>query len=113
MVLVEASPVAARSLQEAAATLGAGDAKIACEDAFAFLARPPRAFDIVFLDPPFADDCAADLCRLLVEGGWLAGGARIYLEQDRARELPALPEGMSVLREKTAGQVRYALLAAD
>ena len=50
------------------------------------------------------------MCRLLDERGWLAGGAQVYLEQDRKRSMPDLPEGWEVLREKTAGQVRYALL---
>ena len=38
-------------------------------------------------------------------------GGRGYLEQDRARELPGLPPRRSVLKNKTAGNVRYALAA--
>jgi 16S rRNA (guanine966-N2)-methyltransferase len=44
--------------------------------------------------------------------GWLAGGGRVYLEMPVVQKLPALPAGWEVLREKTAGQVRYALAAA-
>jgi 16S rRNA (guanine966-N2)-methyltransferase len=68
--------------------------------------------DVVFLDPPFAADLLGDLCRLLDERGWLAAGARVYLEQDTERPLPRLPDGWAVFREQTAGQVRYALVTA-
>ncbi len=69
-------------------------------------------FDVVFLDPPFADDELSELCRLIDESGLLASGANVYLEQDRARPEPALPDGWSVLKSKTAGNVRYMLVAS-
>ena len=80
-------------------------------DALKYLNGDPQAFDIVFLDPPFSADWLEDLCRLLDEGKWLTRGARIYLEEDRDRALPVLPDGWTILKEKTAGQVRYALVA--
>ena len=69
-------------------------------------------FNIVFLDPPFSGAGGpelSDLCTLLNESGALAQQALIYLEMDIADVLPELPAGWEVRREKTAGQVRYAL----
>jgi 16S rRNA G966 N2-methylase RsmD len=40
----------------------------------------------------------------------LAEGALIYLEQDRSKAEPELPEGCQVLKNKTAGNVRYMLV---
>ena len=77
-------------------------------DALAFLAQPPRAFDVVFLDPPFGGPEHGNLCRLL-GAGWLSDGALVYLEMRRDQPLPALPPGWETLREKTAGHVRFAL----
>ncbi len=110
VVFVETSVRAARVLQKSADALGATGVLLHRIDAFNYLQGEPQPFDIVFLDPPFATDLLEDLCRLLDEGGWLADGARIYLEQKRDRPLPELPVGWTILNDKTAGQVRYALL---
>jgi 16S rRNA (guanine966-N2)-methyltransferase len=69
-------------------------------------------FDLVFLDPPFADEKLEELCRLLQQSGRLAAGARVYLEQDRSQTVPVLPDGWSVIRNKTAGKVQYSLVEA-
>jgi len=109
VVFVESSPRAARMLQDSANTLAATGVEICNRDALEYLQGEPRPFEVVFLDPPFATDLLEDLCRLLDEGGWLAGGARVYLEQDRNRSLPGLPAGWKINKNKTAGRVRYVL----
>ncbi len=110
VVFVENSARAAAALKEAVNMLEASGAQIRKADAIKYLKSEPEPFDIVFLDPPFAADLLEDLCRLLSEGNWLAEGARVYLEQDRERPLPDLPDGWTILNDKTAGQVRYALV---
>ena len=110
VVFVENSARAAAALKESVKVLEATGARIHQADAISYLKSEPESFDIVFLDPPFADDLLEDLCRLLSEGNWLADGARVYLEQDRERPLPALPDGWTIINDKTAGQVRYALV---
>jgi 16S rRNA (guanine966-N2)-methyltransferase len=73
------------------------------------LAVPPAAaFDLVFIDPPFAAGLLPELCKLL-GAGWLAPAAWVYVEQPRAASLPSWP-GFGVHREGTAGDVRYGLL---
>ena len=67
-------------------------------------------FDIVFVDPPFGSLDTGKLCTLLEASGGLAACAHIYLEMPRQHELPSLPPGWSVRREKAAGQVRFAWL---
>ncbi len=110
VVFVEKSAAAANVLEQSVAALQASGAAIMNIDALDYLRGAPRAFDIVFLDPPFDADLSGDLCRLLDERGWLTANALIYLEQDRKRPLPDLPGGWAVRKEKTAGQVRYALV---
>ena len=109
VVFVENSARAAAALTESVKVLESTGARIHQADAISYLKSEPEPFDIVLLDPPFADDLLEDLCRLLSEGNWLADGARVYLEQDRERPLPALPDGWTIINDKTAGQVRYAL----
>lgn len=105
---VERDPGAAAVLRASLQQLQAEAAEVVAADALAWLAGVPRGFDVVFLDPPYGEEPLANLCTLL-ERGWLKPGARIYLEASRTAALPALPPGWRLLREKTAGQVRYAL----
>jgi len=112
VIFVEHAPGAAKTLRVSIGTLDAGDATVVQTDARDFLKSDnPQKFDLIFLDPPFADDLLEDLCRLLAEGGCLAAGARVYLEQDRNQTVPTLPEGWKFIREKTAGNVRYSLIS--
>ena len=69
-------------------------------------------FDLVFLDPPFADDLLEETCRLLNERRLLADGAFVYLELPRGDAEPQLPAGWQVIKNKTAGNVRYMLVSA-
>ncbi len=78
---------------EARARIVPGDAR----GALRRLAREERRFELVFLDPPYADRGAADLLEALATTGVLAPGAWIVLEhaaRDAAPGAPALPEGL-------------------
>ncbi len=113
VIFVENAPGAAKTLRVSIGTLDAGDATVVQTEALTFLKSDiPQKFDLVFLDPPFADDLLKELCRLLAGSGCLAASARIYLEQDRQQTVPTLPEGWTFIREKTAGNVRYSLVSA-
>jgi 16S rRNA (guanine966-N2)-methyltransferase len=111
-VLVEKSPVAAAMLRRNVETLGAAAKTVVQQmDARQYLAGGECGkFDIVFLDPPFADDMLGELCRLLESQSVLTDKARVYLEQDRADAEPDLPAGWEILRTKNAGNVRYSLV---
>ena len=112
VVFVEKSSLAVAALETARRELDAAGARIEQRDAFDFLtSADDGGFDIVFLDPPFADESLGELCRLLEKHGWLEEGAVVYFEQDRKHALPDLPESWSIRHDKTAGQVRYGLIA--
>jgi len=114
VVFVERSAVAFETLKSNIALLGGPNAEVLNVDARRYLNGPStRAFDIVFLDPPFAADLYDELCRLLVEQRWLADDARIYIEMDKDQPELSLPPGWQVLKNKTAGKVRYMLAATD
>ena len=109
-VFVENSSRAVATLRSNIAALDAAGAEVRQSDALDFLATADNAaFDIVFLDPPFAADNAADLCRLLAGSSKIAAGALIYLEEDRARPEIELPGGWQQLKTKNSGNVRYSL----
>jgi 16S rRNA (guanine966-N2)-methyltransferase len=110
VVFVEQSLAAAQTLRANIDTLQASGAELHNMDARQFLrGTKASAFDIVFLDPPFAAAMHEELCRLLDEQRWLATGARIYIEMERHQPELHLPERWQVLKDKTAGNVRYVL----
>lgn len=86
-------------------------AEVVQGDALRVLKTPPETpFDIVFLDPPFADGLLPAVCRLLEDRDWLAPDAVIYLEQDAAQGWPDLPASWLIHREGSAGQSAQRLL---
>jgi len=110
-VLVDKSPVAVDMLRSNVKALGANNAVVQHTDARQYLGSGKCGkFDIVFLDPPFADDMLEELCRLLESQAVLTANARVYLEQDRAAKEPVLPEGWEILKTKSSGNVRYSLV---
>lgn len=109
VVMVEKTPRVAQQLRRHVETLQAGDAEVTQADAVDFLQRPPRVFDIVFLDPPFKSDLIA-VCAALAEArGWVKPGSLIYVEApSRMKDLP-LPATWELVRSKKAGEVGYHL----
>jgi 16S rRNA (guanine966-N2)-methyltransferase len=108
---VEADRVAADAIEQSLRTFNAPNTgRVILDDVFAFLAqRPLHAFDIVFVDPPYAQDSIERACEGLESGGWLAPRAWIYLENSANRGAPAVPATWSLLRSKKAGDVGYHL----
>jgi len=111
VLLLERSPPVVEQLHENVALLGLDRVQVVQADTLTWLKGDARPFDILFLDPPFTDGLLGESCRLLQTGGWLAAGARIYLEMDVRTALPELPGEWTRLKEKRAGQVCYYLFS--
>ncbi len=111
VVFVERASRASEMLARNIQVLQAQGATLLQQDAESYLDTDAALpFDIVFLDPPFAENVLSDLCRKIEERGFLANDGLVYLEQDRAMEIAALPGNWRVLKNKTAGNVRYMLV---
>ena len=114
VVFVDSSAEAVKVLRANAGSLSASGAEILHADAREFLERAAtRPFDIVFLDPPFAAELHDELCRLLQKQNWLAANARIYIESDKDKPEVKVPDGWQILKNKTAGNVRYMLATTE
>lgn len=114
VVFVEQFPAAARTLQEHLVRFGgAAKGRILEMGAARFLRTPGEPFDLAFLDPPFGANALAEYIPLLDGGEWLKTGALVYLENERAAGIPALPGHWEVLKSKSAGEVGYHLLRVN
>jgi 16S rRNA (guanine966-N2)-methyltransferase len=109
VTFVEQNAIAAAALRTLLAEWHATGSTVHCRSAGQFLAGSPRPFDLVFLDPPFADGLLAPTIARLTSGGWLADDARIYVEHSRRDPLTALPSDWQELRSGNAGEVGYHL----
>jgi 16S rRNA (guanine966-N2)-methyltransferase len=97
------------NLRDITALLAPARSTVIEADAINWLAGLPQPFDIVFLDPPFADGLLTEAMRLLEARGWLAADAFIYLELPGKAGVPALPAGWLLHRSGRAGAVGYHL----
>ena len=102
---IDSNPALVHALAETAKVIGATGLTTQVADARRFLARDTGPYDVIFLDPPFAQNgwswllpaCAARLA----ERGY------VYAEAGRALEAAG---GLEVWRHAKAGAVHYHLL---
>ena len=109
VVMVEKNPKVAAQLKRNAALLEEQNIEIFTEDSLRWLEKQDQAFDIVFLDPPFADKLLQPVIDSLISNKMLKTGTHIYLEKDAKDSFPPLPPAVELIRNKNAGQVDYAL----
>jgi 16S rRNA (guanine966-N2)-methyltransferase len=105
VVMVERDATSVRALKDACAALEAHQVEVVRADALEFALRARTQYDVIFLDPPFADAPWDALFQRLP--ALLAPEGLVYCESGTPVQPPA---GWTVHREGRAGQVNYALL---
>lgn len=110
MLMVDRDIRVQRSILANVEKLQASQVSVSQADVLEFLAvSPSLSYNVVFLDPPYRNSILAECCVKLNGNGWLAPGAKIYLEKAAAAEKIVVPKNWQLLREKIAGQVAYNL----
>jgi 16S rRNA (guanine966-N2)-methyltransferase len=113
VVSVEGQREVAHAIEEAAKNLGVdGVVTIFAAPVERALYRLEGPFDIVYLDPPYADPVPLQLFRLLRERELLSPDAVVVYEHAAKRILPAIP-GYRSEREEVYGDVALAFLAPE
>jgi len=97
---VEFSTAALAVLMQNIAKLDCGDCchvwRKRCE---AFLKKPPRAYDVIFLDPPYAKGLVNPTLEAIFRGGALADGGIVIAEHS-----PKEPLSASFMAMRVAGK---------
>lgn len=110
VTFVDHTPALARALRDNLRLLKSDRGEVMCEDVTVFLQRPANTpVDILFMDAPFRQDWLESLLPLIADNGWVTTGSRVYLEYESDRPAPAVPGHWHLHRNKSAGQVTYAL----
>jgi 16S rRNA (guanine966-N2)-methyltransferase len=109
VVMWERDAKALAGLRRNASELGIADVEVTAADAMRLLAAPGEAFDVIFLDPPFAADLGEE--SLAGAATRLRPDGRIYVEGP-APVAPRILERLQlqVLRLGRAGHSHYCLL---
>ncbi len=110
VLLIEKNQEIVKNLKQQKFIFSNHNLNILHADALEFLKSTPKAFDIVFLDPPFGQDLLLPACRLLEKGDWLTPQALIYLETERDFDNLNLPHSWQIIRQKKLGQVNVFLV---
>lgn len=107
VVLVEREAGLAGNMRTAAEWPGGEVLEVVEGDAMAWLEHADGPFDLVFVDPPFADALHADVIGRLLERELLAPGALVYVEQgaDAPVDAKRMPATLEAWREKRVGGV--------
>ena len=108
VTLVEKDRRVVAALHESIRQLGANQVRVVQADALEFLKRDASTYELVFVDPPFADGPPIGLFEAILPR--LAEGARVYVESDHKFEAP---HGWRLLRHDRAGMVHFHLLQAE
>jgi 16S rRNA (guanine966-N2)-methyltransferase len=111
VVMLEQDHDAASALARNIGLLNADNIQLVIADAVEWLKKNQRAFDIVFLDPPYKAGLLGKCCEILESGQSLAENAKIYLEHAPGDDEIAIPESWECLKHKSAGQVTYKLFS--
>ena len=108
VVMVDHDASVTAVLDEQKHVLEAGQVEIVREDAVQYVEHAERAFDIVFLDPPFGTGLLQRALPVLVARRLVRTTGLVYVESPVRAALPC-PESLSRIRGKTSGQVRHEL----
>ncbi|MFT7287063.1 MAG: 16S rRNA (guanine966-N2)-methyltransferase [Halieaceae bacterium] len=109
---VELERPAAQAIGESLTRLGAQErAEVHCEDALRFMECARGPYDLVFLDPPFAEGRLDESTRALIGAGLLRPEALVYVEYP-VKQAFAPPQDWEPWRSKRSAAVVYELYRA-
>lgn len=110
LVALEQHPKAIANLKLQAECFETSAIEILRGDALKSISQLRQKFDIVFIDPPYAEpQLRAQVFRLLEERHCLQPAARIYFEWPGNESFDLPSPSLQWLKQKSAGQVNYAI----
>ena len=110
---VDTNRQACKGLEDSLVSLAASNFSVTQQTAESFLrSAKPDSMDILFLDPPFANNLHTLIAKQIDQSKILKENALVYIESPRNTET-TLPKFWNTLKKKEAGDVCYQLLQVD
>ncbi len=112
VTMIEKNREITGALQRNKRLLGADGLSILNQDTMEGIVKldPINSFDILFCDPPFNQHLMEPLIQAMENSTVLSENAKLYIETEKSLTNLEFPANWSLLKEKTAGDVRYRLL---
>jgi 16S rRNA (guanine966-N2)-methyltransferase len=107
VVFIESADEAYVSLRKQVRAFATTQLTVLHQDAFIYLQNTQQQFDIVFLDPPFANDYLTPCIQHLTNFNVLKSGGLLYVESSEIVNLDF--QRWEPLKLKQAGKVMYGL----
>jgi len=79
------------------------------QNALSYLPNISKKFDVIFLDPPFDSELLSKVVPMILEQKLLSIKGLLYVETAAKQGLPESLNSLNCIREKTSGEVCYAL----
>ncbi|MBT0587692.1 16S rRNA (guanine(966)-N(2))-methyltransferase RsmD [Alteromonas sp. SM 2104] len=111
VTMVEQYPPGAAQLRENAQQLklSSEQLEVVQGDALRYLSACQRAFNIIFLDPPFEQNLLQPALDAIFSAGLLATDGLIYIEAEKALDFDASHYPLALKKQKSTHQVTYSL----
>lgn len=114
-LFVESDPAVAETLRSNVELVGLAGAEVLVADVLRVAPRLADRghgpFDLVFVDPPFGEDIAAEVARAIAEGQALAPGALLVIEHPTGAE-PVVPH-LRRVDQRQYGKVALAFFESE
>lgn len=107
VVLLEQSPKACANLKKIISEFNSPKLKLLQTDALLYLQQHQEEFDIIFLDPPFAQNYLPQCMAYITQNQMMKRGGLVYLES--SDEIHLDEHYWRPVKLKRAGQVNYGL----
>lgn len=109
VTLVESDATSVKMLNEQKQALSAQQVNIVHQDALMYLQKTNQKFNLVFLDPPFDSELLQHAVSTIITRELLIASGLLYIESSKQFIQPQCLNAFTCIRERTAGQVHYAL----
>jgi len=107
---VELNPMVSQQIKSNLIQLAISNAQVFQQSAEDFLNNNQQGFDIVFLDPPFAQDLLQPTLEMLCQSPHLTKQALIYIEQEAKAKAIESNDLWQRLKSKQTSRFNYQLL---
>lgn len=107
VILLEQNSTAFANLKKIASAFNSPKLSVIKTDATIYISQTKEQFDIIFLDPPFAQPQLLECIQTLAATDILIAGGIVYIESAQALSLD--PLHWETIKLKQAGQVVYGL----
>ena len=107
---VEKAPTQQRFIEKVARELGATNFSLVRGDVLRYISAAPRAFDIVFADPPYVMDGFVEIPGKILSSALVKPGTVVIIEHSKKHDFSALPH---FSEHRAYGSVNFSIFKVE